>query len=104
MRCTFGFRIKTFCTNNRLSDKNFSPRSKKIIVDIDKKEIVKRKIKSELKINSDVGLFLESINAKLNNRLKINNSWIENLSKLKIFLDENNKYKKEKKFINSFRS
>ena len=83
--------------------KNFSPRSKKIIVDIDKKEIVKRKIKSELKINSDVGLFLESINAKLNNRLKINNSWIENLSKLKIFLDENNKYKKEKKFINSFR-
>ena len=40
--------------------------------------------------------YFESINAKLNNRLKINNSWIENLSKLKIFLDENNKYKKEK--------
>ncbi len=83
--------------------KNFAPFSKKIYVDIDKKEIVKRKLKTSLQINNDVGIFLEQINKKINLKLKQKTVWASKLQKLKVNLDEDNKYSKNKNFINSFR-
>ena len=82
--------------------KNFSPHSKKIFVDIDKKEIIKRKLKTSLSVIGDVGFYLNELNKKLKNiDQKVN--WVNKLKKLKISLDEDNKYKKSKNYINSFR-
>ena len=83
--------------------KNFAPFSKKIYVDIDNKEIVKRKLKTSLQINNDVGIFLDQINKKINLKLKQKTVWVTKLQKLKVNLDEDNKYSKNKNFINSFR-
>ena len=83
--------------------KNFSPLSKKIYVEIDKKEIIKRKLKTTLDINYDIGIFLEKINKKLKIKLKKKELWLNSLNKLKKFLDEDNKYKKNNNSINSFR-
>ena len=83
--------------------KNFSPLSKKIYVEIDKKEIIKRKLKTTLDINYDIGIFLEKINKKLKIKLKKKEVWLNSLTKLKKFLDEDNKYKKINNSINSFR-
>ena len=49
--------------------KNFSPLSKKIFVDIDKKEIIKRKLKTNLQFNNDVGSFLKVINKKISKKI-----------------------------------
>ena len=83
--------------------KNFSPLSKKIFVDIDKKEIIKRKLKTELKFNNDVRTFLTIINKKILKTLTPKKLWIKKIIKLKDYLDEDKKYKKNKNFINSFR-
>ena len=82
--------------------KNFSPHAKKIIVDIDKKEIIKRKLKTSLSVISDVGIYLNELNKKLKN-INQKVSWVTKLKKLKLSLDEDNKYKKNKNNINSFR-
>ena len=83
--------------------KNFSPLSKKIFVDIDKKEIIKRKLKTNLKFNNDVGAFLKIVNKKISKKIKKKKLWIDKLSKIKDYLDEDNKYKNDKNFVNSFR-
>ena len=83
--------------------KNFSPLSKKIYVEIDKKEIIKRKLNTTLDINYDIRIFLEKINKKLKIKLKKKELWLNSLKKLKKFLDEDNKYKKKTNSINSFR-
>ena len=83
--------------------KNFSPLSKKIFVDIDKKELIKRNLKTTIKFNNDVGLFLQSINKKIKKNLVTKNKWIKKIKKLKDYLDEDNKYKENKNFVNSFR-
>ena len=83
--------------------KNFSPLSKKIFVDIDKKEIIKRKLKTNLQFNNDVGAFLKIINKKILKTITPKKMWIKKLVKLKNYLDEDKKYKKNKNFINSFR-
>ena len=72
--------------------KNFAPFSKKIYVEIDKKEIIKRKLKTSLQINNDVGIFLEQINKKIKLKLKHKIVWTSKLQKLKVNLDEDNKY------------
>ena len=82
--------------------KNFSPLSKKIFVDIDKKETIKRKLKTNLSIINDVGIFLNEINKKIKN-INQKKIWVKKLQKLKLSLEEDNKYKKDKKYINSFR-
>tara|TARA_B110000259_G_scaffold181205_1_gene222883 strand:- start:89 stop:1864 length:1776 start_codon:yes stop_codon:yes gene_type:complete len=82
--------------------KNFSPLSKKIFVDIDKKETIKRKLKTNLSIINDVGIFLNEINKKIKN-INQQKIWVKKLQKLKLSLEEDNKYKKNKKYINSFR-
>ena len=83
--------------------KNFSPLSKKIFVDIDNKEIIKRKLKTDLKFNNDISAFLKNINKKISKKFTKKKIWIEKLIKLKNYLDEDNKYQKNKNFVNSFR-
>ena len=83
--------------------KNFSPLSKKIFVEIDKHEIAKRKLKTNLQFNNKIGFFLDAMNLKLNMNLKIKNKWVTKLTKLKNDLDEDAQYVKHKHFINSFR-
>ena len=83
--------------------KNFSPKSKKIYVDIDKKEIFKRGLKVNLAIKEDVALFLKNINLFLNKKKNVvKKNWITELTKLKKEIDEDNSYKKEKRHVNSF--
>jgi acetolactate synthase-1/2/3 large subunit len=83
--------------------KNFSPKSKKIYVDIDKNEIIKRGLKVNLAYNCDLKVFLKKLNHYLRKKkiIKVQN-WTQNLEKLKHILSEDKKYKEEKKFINSF--
>ena len=83
--------------------KNFSPHSKKIFVDIDKNEINKREIKASLQFNNNIYDFLEKINSKLKKKINTKSSWVNNLKKTKLFLDEDNQYKEDKNYINSFR-
>ena len=83
--------------------KNFSPLSKKIFVDIDKREIIKRKLKTSLQFNNDVGAFLKDINKKILKKINQKKLWIDKLNKIKNYLDEDNKYKNNKSFVNSFR-
>lgn len=83
--------------------KNFSPNSKKIYIDIDQKEISKRNLKVDIKINLDIKLFLRSLNLYFKNKkiyTKVN--WIKKLEKLKIYLDEDRKYVDQSGFVNSF--
>jgi len=83
--------------------KNFSPKSKKIYVDIDNNEITKNSLKVNLAYNCDLKEFLEKLNFYLKKKKMIRaTSWIEELKKLKHTLDEDGKYRKEKKYINSF--
>ena len=83
--------------------KNFSPKSKKIYVDIDNNEIIKNSLKVNLAYNCDLKVFLEKLNFNLRRKKIIKAiSWIEELEKLKHALDEDGKYKEEKKYINSF--
>ena len=83
--------------------KNFSPLSKKIFIDVDKRELIKRNIKSTIQFNNDVSLFLDNINNKIKKKLIIKKNWIEKITKLKNHLNEDARYKKNKKFVNSFR-
>jgi len=83
--------------------KNFSPLSKKIFVDIDKQELIKRNLKTTIKFNNDLGLFLKSINNKIKKNLVMKKKWIKKIKKLKDYLDEDSKYKENKNFVNSFR-
>ena len=57
---------------------NFSPSSKKIYVEVDKKEIIKRKLKIDLPINGDVGIFLNMINKKIKKKLMRKNNGVIN--------------------------
>ena len=97
----FGSRLSVPITGYQM--KNFSPKSKKIFVDIDKKEMIKRKIKTSLQFNNDISNFLDRLNFIIKEKIKPKNNWIKNLIKLKLFLDEDNQYKENKNFINSFR-
>ncbi len=83
--------------------KNFSPHSKKIYIDIDQKEILKRNLKIYLPIKSDIKFFLEELNNYLKSKKKIKKlEWIKKLSKLKKELNEDQLYKKQNRLINSF--
>ncbi len=83
--------------------KNFSPLSKKIFVDIDRNEINKRKLKISLQFNNDIASFLKNINKKISKKFSKKKMWIDKLTKIKNILNEDNKYKKNKKYVNSFR-
>ncbi len=83
--------------------KNFSPHSKKIYIDIDQKEILKRSLKIYLPIKTDINLFFEDLNNYLKSKKQIKKiEWIKKLSKLKKELNEDQIYKKQNKLINSF--
>lgn len=83
--------------------KNFSPLSKKIFIDIDNKELIKRNLKTAIQFNNDLRLFLENINNKIKKNLVIKKKWIKKIKKLKDYLDEDAQYKESKKFVDSFR-
>ncbi len=88
-------------------DELFSVSSKKIYVDISKKELNKKTFKADLKINQDVKKFLEEINKELIKKFKYKNNfvtWRDRVLYLK------NRYKtvlehqkKVKNYTNSFR-
>ena len=83
--------------------KNFSPKSKKIYVDIDKKEILKRGLKTNIAIREDVAFFIKSMNIFLNKKEIVNKkNWLNKIENLKDAISENNFYKKEKGYVNSF--
>ena len=83
--------------------KNFSPNSKKIYVDIDRFEIKKRGLKTDVSINTDLNFFLKKLKSYLKNKDKIKKiTWVKELVKLKNFLDEDKNYKDQNKYINSF--
>jgi acetolactate synthase-1/2/3 large subunit len=83
--------------------KNFSPNSKKIYIDIDKFEIKKRGLKTDVPINADLNFFLEKLKTYLKKKNKIEKvTWIKELTKLKNSLDEDKNYKNHNKYINSF--
>ena len=82
--------------------KNFSPNSKKIFVDIDEREMKKRKIKTSIQFNNDVGAFLDKINFKVKNKFKVKDQWIKKLRRYKNYLNQEDQYEVNKKFINSF--
>ena len=83
--------------------KNFSPNSKKIYVDIDRFEIKKRGLKTDISINSDLNFFLEKLKSYLKNKNKIQKvTWVKELTKWKNFLGEDKNYKNQNKYINSF--
>tara|TARA_B100000989_G_C19527916_1_gene467935 strand:- start:124 stop:1917 length:1794 start_codon:yes stop_codon:yes gene_type:complete len=88
-------------------DELFSVSSKKIYVDISKKELNKKTFKADFKINQDVKKFLEEINKELIKKFKYKNNfetWRDRVSFLK------NRYKtvlehqkKVRNYTNSFR-
>ena len=83
--------------------KNFSPKSKKIYIDIDKHEIIKRDLKTSIKVISDLDIFLKKFNEFIKKKQIIKKiKWERELKKIKIKLNENNQYKDTKKYINSF--
>ncbi len=88
-------------------DELFSVGSKKIYVDISKKELNKKTFKADVKVNQDLKIFLNQINYELNKKFKYKGNfkiWRERVLHLK------NKYKtvfehqtKVKNYTNSFR-
>lgn len=83
--------------------KNFSPKSKKIYIDIDKYEMIKRNLKIDYKLNIDLKIFLKKLNLDLKNKKTIiKNKWVKTLRDLDHYLDEDNSYKDRKGYINSF--
>tara|TARA_B100001057_G_C22826124_1_gene941501 strand:- start:276 stop:2063 length:1788 start_codon:yes stop_codon:yes gene_type:complete len=85
-------------------DDMFATNAKKIYVDISKKELNKKTFKADLKIHSDVKIFLEKINIDLK-KIKIQNlPWKQKLLILKKkyqMIDVHQK--REKNYTNSFR-
>ena len=60
------------------AEENFAPNAVKIIVDIDNNEINKLTIPFELKINTDAGVFIESLVANKDKYInKLRESWID---------------------------
>jgi len=83
--------------------KNFSPLSKKIYIDIDKFETIKRDLKAEVSINCDLNLFLKKFNEFIKKKkYLVKYDWHKRLIKIKNEFDESNKYKSPKNYINSF--
>ncbi len=83
--------------------KNFSPNSKKIYIDIDQKEILKRNLEIYLPIKCDINFFLKSFNNYLKSKKQIKKKeWIKKLSELKEELNEDQLYNRQNKLINSF--
>lgn len=87
-------------------DEMFSPNSKKIYVDICKKELEKPTFKADIKIQQDVKLFLNEINKNIS-RYNIKNKfklWTERVLYLKNKYKSVNEHQKiQKNFSNSFR-
>jgi acetolactate synthase I/II/III large subunit len=82
----------------------FSPKSTKIVIDIDKNELNKPTIKIDYPINKDLNLFLTELNSKLTDKTIPNwNSWVEKTqvwkNKYPVFQPE---YKNNTHNINSF--
>ena len=69
----------------------------------DKNEITKRGLKTNIQFNNDVGAVLKSLNDRISNKLYQKKLWIDKLVKTKNYLNEDNLYKKNKYFVNSFR-
>ena len=51
--------------------KNFSPNSKKVYIDIDKFEIKKRGLKTDISINTDLNFFLEKLKTYLKKKNEV---------------------------------
>jgi acetolactate synthase-1/2/3 large subunit len=82
----------------------FSPKSTKIMVDIDKNELNKPTIKIDYPVNEDLNIFLTKLNSKLTNQIIPNwDKWIEKTQNWKhkypVFQPE---YKSNTNRINSF--
>lgn len=66
------------------AEDNFAPKAKKVIVDIDNNEINKLKMPFEMIINTDAGVFIDSLIAnKCMYKVKIRDKWIDYCIKIK---------------------
>lgn len=82
---------------------NFAPYAKKIVVDIDKKELTKPSIVPAIAIHADAGQFINMLMEQLNDYRFDNYKWVEQTQfwrkKYPVVLPE---YKNEKEGINSY--
>ena len=85
------------------NSKDFARNAKKIMVDIDKKELRRSKMKLEQKICCDAKYFLQTLIKFLPKKINVSNEWLaycKNIrKKYPIVLD---KFKRQKKTINSY--
>ena len=98
---SLGTRLDTRVTGG--VPKNFARKAKKIMVDIDKNELNKKRgLKIDLKIHENVSDFLDKISSKIN--LKITKKkWVEKCKEWeKNYPIVDNKYFKEKKYVNPY--
>jgi acetolactate synthase-1/2/3 large subunit len=84
--------------------KLFSPRSKKIMIDIDKNELKEEnKISIDLKINVDIEEFIRKQGFDCLKEIKISKKWLEAIKEWKKnFPIINKKFYKEKNFVNPY--
>jgi len=83
--------------------RNFAQHAKKIVVDIDEKELAKPSVEPDIAIRSDAKVFLGALNRQLRDFRSSNESWIEQTrtwkQKYPVDLPE---YREEKQGINSY--
>ncbi|MCR5154919.1 MAG: thiamine pyrophosphate-binding protein [Lachnospiraceae bacterium] len=76
-----GSRLDTSLT--AFNDANFAKNAKKIIVDIDKNELLRMKMDKEIQISCDAGLFLEMLLKEIGERKFNNSEWVKECKNLR---------------------
>lgn len=71
---------------------DFARRAKKVIVDIDEAELNKKTVRGDLRIHSDVGVFIEKLLERIPDRRRANDAWmqwcLERRKRYPVVLDE----------------
>lgn len=85
------------------NSKDFARKAKRVMVDIDAKELKNTRVPIDHKINVDANYFIKKLNKELPRKIGLEKKWIHYCKKIRkkypIVLDE---YKKQKKTINSY--
>ncbi len=82
---------------------NFAPKAKKIMVDVDEKELIKPSVVPDIPVKADAKLFIKTLSGKLGDYRLKNTAWVKRTGEWKknypVDLPE---YTKEKEGINSY--
>ncbi len=99
---TIGCRLSIGLIGHDYQD--FAPNAKKIMVDIDEKELRKPSVSPDIPINADAGDFIKTLLARLDDFRFTNETWLKTTSEWKSKYPVNLlEYKDEKEGINSYR-